>query len=132
MINFTSSNSQLNRREALRIAGASAALAVASSVGSLPAGAGAATMTADTNTRAATGFWPNGARLAVSISLMFEGGGQPISGAGGVIPDPIEQGVPDLPDKSAAVASGRWGISPRKRASVSERRRAVLVSTARS
>jgi hypothetical protein len=33
--------------------------------------------------------WPNGARLAVSFSLMFEGGGQPISGAGGVIPDPI-------------------------------------------
>src|SRR5258707_2077877 len=28
---------------------------------------------------------------------MFEGGGQPISGAGGVIPDPIEKGVPDLP-----------------------------------
>src|SRR5260370_41212496 len=41
-------------------------------------------------------FWPNGARLAVSLSLMFEGGGQPISGAGGVIPDPIEKGVPDL------------------------------------
>ncbi|MCJ2129771.1 polysaccharide deacetylase family protein [Methylobacterium sp. E-045] len=42
-------------------------------------------------------FWPNGARLAVSVSLMFEAGGQPISGAGGVIPDPIEKGLPDLP-----------------------------------
>ncbi len=42
-------------------------------------------------------FWPNGARLAVSLSLMFEGGGQPISGAGGVIPDPIQGGLPDLP-----------------------------------
>ena len=42
-------------------------------------------------------FWPNGARLAVSFSLMFEAGGQPISGAGGVIPDPIEKGLPDLP-----------------------------------
>src|SRR5216683_3178296 len=41
--------------------------------------------------------WPNGARLAVSFSLMFEAGGQPISGAGGVIPDPIQQGIPDLP-----------------------------------
>ena len=30
-------------------------------------------------------FWPGGARLAVSFSLMFEAGGQPISGAGGVI-----------------------------------------------
>src|SRR5712671_8039804 len=41
--------------------------------------------------------WPHGARLAVSFSLMFEAGGQPISGAGGVIPDPIRQGLPDLP-----------------------------------
>lgn len=32
------------------------------------------------------GFWPNGARLAVSLSLMFEAGGQPVSGAGGVFP----------------------------------------------
>jgi len=42
-------------------------------------------------------FWPNDARLAVSFSLMFEAGGQPISGAGGVIPDPIEKELPDLP-----------------------------------
>jgi peptidoglycan/xylan/chitin deacetylase (PgdA/CDA1 family) len=42
-------------------------------------------------------FWPNNARLAVSFSLMFEAGGQPISGAGGVIPDPIEKELPDLP-----------------------------------
>src|SRR6266478_6131633 len=45
----------------------------------------------------ASSSWPNGARLAVSFSLMFEAGGQPISGAGGVIPDPIQQGLPDLP-----------------------------------
>ena len=44
-----------------------------------------------------TAFWPDDARLAVSFSLMFEAGGQPISGAGGVIPDPIEKGLPDLP-----------------------------------
>src|SRR5712671_4996069 len=44
--------------------------------------------------------WPNGARLAVSFSLMFEAGGQPISGAGGVIPDPIQKGLPDLPTNS--------------------------------
>ena len=42
-------------------------------------------------------FWPDGARLAVSFSLMFEAGGQPISGAGGVIPDAIAHGLPDLP-----------------------------------
>ena len=40
-------------------------------------------------------FWPNDARLAVSFSLMFEAGGQPISGAPGFFP-PIEKGVPDL------------------------------------
>jgi peptidoglycan/xylan/chitin deacetylase (PgdA/CDA1 family) len=45
----------------------------------------------------ATSTWPDGARLAVSFSLMFEAGGQPISGAGGVIPEPIRQGIPDLP-----------------------------------
>src|SRR5580700_8838638 len=44
-----------------------------------------------------TSTWPHGARLAVTFSLMFEAGGQPISGAGGVIPDPIEKGLPDLP-----------------------------------
>ena len=44
-----------------------------------------------------TSTWPHGARLAVSFSLMFEAGGQPISGAGGVIPDPIQRGSPDLP-----------------------------------
>jgi peptidoglycan/xylan/chitin deacetylase (PgdA/CDA1 family) len=42
-------------------------------------------------------LWPNNARLAVSFSLMFEGGGQPISGAGGVIPDPVERNLPDMP-----------------------------------
>jgi peptidoglycan/xylan/chitin deacetylase (PgdA/CDA1 family) len=45
----------------------------------------------------ATLTWPNGARLAVSFSLMFEAGGQAISGASGVIPDPIKEGNPDLP-----------------------------------
>ncbi|TXC67923.1 polysaccharide deacetylase family protein [Sphingomonas ginsenosidivorax] len=42
-------------------------------------------------------FWPDGARLAISLSLMFEGGGQPISGADGPIPEPIKDGLPDLP-----------------------------------
>ena len=41
-------------------------------------------------------FWPDGARLAVSFSLMFEGGGQPISGAPGFIEEPMEKGLPDL------------------------------------
>ena len=45
----------------------------------------------------ATSFWPNNAQLAVSFSLMYEGGGQPISGAPGVIPEPIEKNLPDMP-----------------------------------
>ncbi|MEC3947881.1 polysaccharide deacetylase family protein [Sphingobium sp. HWE2-09] len=44
-----------------------------------------------------TAFWPGGARLAIALSLMFEGGGQPISGADGPIPEPIQDGLPDLP-----------------------------------
>ena len=28
-------------------------------------------------------FWPGGARLAITVSMQFEAGGQPISGAGG-------------------------------------------------
>jgi peptidoglycan/xylan/chitin deacetylase (PgdA/CDA1 family) len=58
------------------------------------------------------GFWPNHARLAISLSLMFEGGGQPISGAGGVIPDKIEGGVPDLPT-NAFFAYGHYEGIPR-------------------
>jgi peptidoglycan/xylan/chitin deacetylase (PgdA/CDA1 family) len=87
----------LTRRETLRTAGAAAALAFGSGAGDLARAAHAATATIATSDRKATGFWPNGARLAVSFSLMFEGGGQPISGAGGGNPDKIEAGVPDLP-----------------------------------
>ncbi len=46
------------------------------------------------------GFWPNNARLAISISLQFEAGGQPISGASGLIPVPITPGYPDLATNS--------------------------------
>src|SRR6266853_4854139 len=61
---------------------------------------------------AVEGFWPNNARLAISLSLMFEGGGQPISGAGGVIPDRIEDGTPDLPT-NAFFAYGHYEVIPR-------------------
>src|SRR5205085_6706129 len=89
--------SQLNRREAVRTVGAAVALAAVSGAGGPTGVAHAAPPSLHASDRAEPGFWPNGARLAVSLSLMFEGGGQPISGAGGVIPDPIEKGVPDLP-----------------------------------
>jgi hypothetical protein len=52
-------------------------------------------------------FWPNGARLAVSFSLMFEGGGQPISGAPGFFEEPMENGLPDLATASSSMACMR-------------------------
>jgi peptidoglycan/xylan/chitin deacetylase (PgdA/CDA1 family) len=65
------------------------------------------------NTQSKTGgFWPNGAKLAVSVSLMFEGGGQPVSGSGGPIPEPIKNGLPDLPT-NAFFAYGHYEGIPR-------------------
>jgi peptidoglycan/xylan/chitin deacetylase (PgdA/CDA1 family) len=80
---------KLNRRDALRLMSASASGAL------LPVNPSSHAQ--ETNMANSSPFWPNNARLAVSFSLMFEAGGQPISGAGGFIPDPIEGGLPDLP-----------------------------------
>src|ERR1700726_2285074 len=102
----------LTRRETLRTVGAAAVLAVGSGAGGQPDAARAATAPSKASEADVGGFWPNGARLAVSFSLMFEGGGQPISGAGGVIPDPIEKGVPDLPT-NAFFAYGHYEGIPR-------------------
>jgi peptidoglycan/xylan/chitin deacetylase (PgdA/CDA1 family) len=102
----------LTRPETLCTVGAAAVLAVGSGNGGPTGAAQAATATVDASARNAAGFWPNGARLAVSFSLMFEGGGQPISGAGGVIPDKIEDGVPDLPT-NAFFAYGHYEGIPR-------------------
>src|SRR5258708_1438698 len=102
--------SKFDRREALQTVGASLALATAA--GDLTGGAYAATNSVSAGDRTGPGFWPNGARLAVSLSLMFEGGGQAIGGGGGVIPDPIEKGVPDLPT-NAFFAYGHYEGIPR-------------------
>ena len=112
MINLAKKPSRLDRREVLQTVGATAALAVTSGADGLSGAASAATPTINASDRNPAGFWPNGARLAVSFSLMFEGGGQPISGAGGVIPDPIEKGVPDLPT-NAFFAYGYYEGIPR-------------------
>jgi peptidoglycan/xylan/chitin deacetylase (PgdA/CDA1 family) len=57
-----------------------------------------------------TQFWPDGARLAVTVSMQFEAGGQPISGAPGPVSDPIEPGYPDLPQNSFYEYGVREGI----------------------
>ncbi len=43
-----------------------------------------------------TAFWPNDARLVISISMQLEAGAQPERGAGGPFP-PIDPKYPDLP-----------------------------------
>src|SRR5258708_36267206 len=108
MINPAQKPAHLNRREALQ----TVAIAPATAANALAGAAHAAMPTIDASDRNANGFWPNGARLAVSLSLMFEGGGQPVSGAGGVIPDPIEKGGPDLPTH-AFFAYGHYEGIPR-------------------
>ena len=55
-------------------------------------------------------FWPGGARLAVSLSLMFEAGGQPISGAAGPISEPIKDELPDLPTNAFFAYGPNEGI----------------------
>jgi peptidoglycan/xylan/chitin deacetylase (PgdA/CDA1 family) len=55
-------------------------------------------------------FWPNGARLAVSVCMQFEAGGQPISGAPGPVSDPIQPGYPDLPQNTFYEYGVREGI----------------------
>src|SRR5258706_10946912 len=100
--------SHLNRREVLQ----AVALTTAAAANGLTGAASAATPTINVSDRNAGAFWPNGARLAVSLSLMFEGGGQPISGAGGVIPEAIQKGVPDLPT-NAFFAYGHYEGIPR-------------------
>ncbi len=63
------------------------------------------------------GFWPGGARLAVSVSMQFEAGGQPVSGAGGPITEPILPGFPDLGQNGfmgtgpARACPGSWTCS---------------------
>ena len=55
-------------------------------------------------------FWPRGARLAITISMQFEAGGQPLSGASGPISEPIRNGYPDLGQNSFYEYGIREGI----------------------
>ena len=57
-----------------------------------------------------TEFWPDGAQLAVTVSMQFEAGGQPISGASGPITEPILPGFPDLGQNSYYEYGVREGV----------------------
>jgi peptidoglycan/xylan/chitin deacetylase (PgdA/CDA1 family) len=79
-----------------------AGVAATGALAALAPAAAAATPTEDGTATSPSGkpgsFWPNGARLAISISLMFEAGGQPISGAGGPLSvEAIKPGFRDQP-----------------------------------
>lgn len=92
---FPKSRLELTRRGFVSVA---ATGAIASQALSAVAQAGDQRTTTTNKIDAKAGpFWPNGARLAISISLMFEGTGQPISGAGGALPEPTKPGFPDQP-----------------------------------
>jgi len=88
---FTDGRHELSRRTLLT---AAAALAVPAVLQGESADKQAAQ---ETRGPKASSTWPHGARLAVSFSLMFEAGGQPISGAGGVIRIPSSRSVLTCP-----------------------------------
>ncbi|MDE5423315.1 polysaccharide deacetylase family protein [Ancylomarina sp. DW003] len=46
------------------------------------------------------GYWPNGARLVVSVSMQFETGGQPEGAESPFSGNPLPKGTPDLPAES--------------------------------
>src|SRR3982074_2058257 len=79
-----------SRRNILK-AGAMAAIA-----GALPPSVAFADPMADQQKSAARTFWPDGARMVVSVSLQMEGGAQPASGAESPMPK-IDSKYPDLP-----------------------------------
>jgi peptidoglycan/xylan/chitin deacetylase (PgdA/CDA1 family) len=55
-------------------------------------------------------FWPGRARLAVSMSMQFEAGGQPLSGAAGPITEQILPTFPDLGQNSFYEYGVREGV----------------------
>jgi peptidoglycan/xylan/chitin deacetylase (PgdA/CDA1 family) len=79
-----------SRRDVLK-AGTMAAIA-----GALPPSVAFADPMADQQKSAARTFWPDGARMAISISMQMEGGAQPASGAESPMPK-IDPKYPDLP-----------------------------------
>lgn len=58
-------------------------------------------MTAKAASAGAPAYWPNGARLAISVSMQFEAGGEPDEGADSPFSaTPLPKGYPDLPART--------------------------------
>jgi peptidoglycan/xylan/chitin deacetylase (PgdA/CDA1 family) len=79
-----------SRRDVIR-AGAMAALA-----GAFPSSATLADSVPEQSKPATGVFWPNGARMVISVSMQMEGGAQPASGAESPMPK-IDSTYPDFP-----------------------------------
>jgi peptidoglycan/xylan/chitin deacetylase (PgdA/CDA1 family) len=80
----------MSRRDVVK-AGAVAAMA-----GAVPSSVTFADSMAEETKAAARSFWPDGARMVVSVSMQMEGGAQPASGAESPMPK-IDSKYPDLP-----------------------------------
>jgi peptidoglycan/xylan/chitin deacetylase (PgdA/CDA1 family) len=83
----------LSRRTALKVIATASALAVAMAGASYVQADTEIPMADSTTTRS---FWPDGARLVVSISMQFEAGAQPERGAQSPFPA-LDPKYPDLP-----------------------------------
>src|ERR1700716_3391958 len=79
-----------SRRDVIK-AGAMAGMA-----GGLPSMVNFCAPRASQHKHAAGTFWPDGARMVVSVSMQMEGGAQPTSGAESPMPK-IDPKYPDLP-----------------------------------
>jgi len=103
MISKQTVSATIPRRSLLGGAAALGALSLPSALGCAPgaaaaggAGGGASATPPAISSARSSSFWPNGARLIVSISMQFEAGAQPEHGAGSPFPT-IDPKYPDLP-----------------------------------
>jgi peptidoglycan/xylan/chitin deacetylase (PgdA/CDA1 family) len=79
-----------SRRDLIK-AGAMAAMA-----GAVPLSVTLADTVPEQNRRDTGPFWPNGARMVISVSMQMEGGAQPLNGAESPMPK-IDSKYPDIP-----------------------------------
>lgn len=100
------SPTRLSRRDFLAASGAIAASAAVGTAGSLAAAA------PKPDAPDGRGRWPNDARLVLSISMQFEAGGEPDTGADSPFSgQPLPAGVPDLPARTWFQYGYREGVT---------------------
>lgn len=95
-----------SRRNVLLGAGAAMAATVLSTA---PAGAAGTQARRQSSSQPQARFWPNGARLVISVSMQFEAGAQSERNNGAPFP-PLAEDVPDLPARTWFDYGVREGI----------------------